>query len=255
MTPSFGRSLRRRGVDFLLISGQATVLHGAATFSEDIDLWVRPTAGNLRRLRLALMDLKARVHKLTPPLTVRNALKGHGFHYVIPGRAPVYLDVMGRPPRVSSYLACKVRAKPLRTPMGPMAVMGIEDLVEIKKTRRLGDYDVISALVRIRLQGASPTTRTLLRWALLNAFSEEDLGTLVRRHPRAAAIASGLRRPALRRIRDPGACRRAIALEIARLQSRDLAYWKPVLAELRRFRSQGKLLTEGVRVDERVIPG
>jgi hypothetical protein len=253
MTPSFGRSLRRRGVDFLLISGQATVLYGAAAFSEDIDLWVRPAAENLRRLRLALMDLRARVHKLTAPLTVRNALRGHGFHYVIPSRAPIYLDVMGRPPRVSSYRACMARAQPLRTPMGPMAVMGIEDLVEIKKTRRLGDYDVISALVRIRLQAAGDApSPALLRWALLNAFSEEDLGALVRRHP---AIASGFRRPALRKVRDPGACRRAIALEIARLQSRDLAYWKPVLAELRRLRSQGKLLPEGARVDASVIPG
>src|SRR5690606_5914107 len=30
-------------VEWLLISGQATILYGAATFSEDVDLWVKPT--------------------------------------------------------------------------------------------------------------------------------------------------------------------------------------------------------------------
>lgn len=38
MIESFFRSLELRGVDYLLSSRQATVLYGAATFSEDIDL-------------------------------------------------------------------------------------------------------------------------------------------------------------------------------------------------------------------------
>ncbi len=42
---------------------------------------------------------------------------------------------------------------------------------------------------------------------------------------------------------------------LKRRQSRDLAYWKPVLAELRRFRAEGKLLLEGARVDAGVMPG
>ncbi len=48
------------GVEFLLISGQASVLYGAATFSEDIDVWVRPDPGNLARLLRALTSLRAR---------------------------------------------------------------------------------------------------------------------------------------------------------------------------------------------------
>lgn len=246
MTPSFGRSLRRRGVDFLLISGQATVLYGAATFSEDVDLWVEPSRANLRRLRLALRDLKARVYKLTPPLTPRNARMGHGFHFLIPsGRETVYLDVMGRPPRAGSFRACKARSERLRTSMGVLPVMGIEDLVEIKKTRRLGDYDVINALVRIRLEEKTRPAAALLRWALLNTFSQEDLASLLERHPRARALARTLRRQALALAGRPGACGRAIAAEVAALQQRDLKYWKPVLAEIRTFRAEGSLLPEG----------
>ena len=66
------QSFERSGVDYLLISGQAAVLYGAATFSEDIDLWVRPSSANSRRLLRALSLCGARVHKLTPPLTLRN---------------------------------------------------------------------------------------------------------------------------------------------------------------------------------------
>lgn len=52
---NFFRSLTRRGVDALLISGQATVLYGAAPFTEDVDLWVRPDAGTCARLQLGLI--------------------------------------------------------------------------------------------------------------------------------------------------------------------------------------------------------
>ena len=44
MIASFFQRLEADGVDYLLISGQATILYGAATFSEDVDIWLRPAA-------------------------------------------------------------------------------------------------------------------------------------------------------------------------------------------------------------------
>ncbi len=70
------RSFDRLGVEYLLISGQASVLYGAANFSEDVDVWVRPTAANLGRLERALAGCRARVYTLTPPLSVRNLRRG-----------------------------------------------------------------------------------------------------------------------------------------------------------------------------------
>ncbi len=46
MIANFFESLNHHPVEYLLISGQATVLYGAATFSEDIDLWLHPTEDN-----------------------------------------------------------------------------------------------------------------------------------------------------------------------------------------------------------------
>ena len=100
---SFFRNLEREGVEYILISGQAAVLYGAATFSEDFDLWVRPTSANLAALKAALVRSGARVYKLTPSLTLAHARAGHGFHFTVPDDegGSAYLDVMARPPRVA----------------------------------------------------------------------------------------------------------------------------------------------------------
>ena len=46
MIASFFQHLEAEGAKWLLVSGQATILYGAATFSEDLDLWVIPTEQN-----------------------------------------------------------------------------------------------------------------------------------------------------------------------------------------------------------------
>jgi len=57
MIANFFRSLNSYQADYLLISGQATVLYGAATFSEDIDLWIRlEDYPIISRLALAWLD-------------------------------------------------------------------------------------------------------------------------------------------------------------------------------------------------------
>jgi hypothetical protein len=118
------RSFERFRVEYLLISGQAAILHGAATFSEDVDLWIRPTPENVTRFLRGLAACQARVYKLTPALTRQNLMAGHGFHFVIPVRPlPVYLDVMGRPPRVGAYRHARRRAQVVPTPWGRIQVI------------------------------------------------------------------------------------------------------------------------------------
>ena len=111
---SFFRSLETEAVRYLLISGQASILYGAATFSEDVDLWVAPAAINIDRFIRALHRSKAVAHKLTPALTVRHSRRGHGFHFRVPspGMPEWYLDVMGQPPRVGGFSAAARRAVP-----------------------------------------------------------------------------------------------------------------------------------------------
>src|SRR5262245_35851926 len=99
------RAFEAHRVRYLVISGQASVLYGGAFFTQDLDLWVQPSPVNIGALLVALAHLKARFHNLTPPVTIRNLRRGHGFHFVIPqgSNAPLYLDIMGQPPRVNTF--------------------------------------------------------------------------------------------------------------------------------------------------------
>jgi hypothetical protein len=48
------RALREENVDYVLFGGQAVNLHGIPRFTEDVDLFVGPSAENVARLRRAL---------------------------------------------------------------------------------------------------------------------------------------------------------------------------------------------------------
>ena len=48
------RALDAEGVEFILFGGQAVNLHGIPRFTDDIDLFVRPSSENVARLRRAL---------------------------------------------------------------------------------------------------------------------------------------------------------------------------------------------------------
>jgi len=47
-----------RGVEFLLVGGQAVIAHGYPRLTKDMDLWVRPTAKNGALVLQALSDFK-----------------------------------------------------------------------------------------------------------------------------------------------------------------------------------------------------
>lgn len=228
------RSFERFGVDWLLISGQASILYGAATFSEDVDLWVSPGAANVGRLKRALSAAGAQWYKLTPPLTVRNMLAGHGFHFVVPERPlPLFLDIMGHPPRVGSFAAATATARSMKSDWGSVPVVSIEDLVEMKKTKRLSDYEVISNLAQIRLTEA-PEDRVVQRWAAKNSYRPEDRREIFSKLGRNLSLEI---------------CRRRISREIAVLQKRDARYWNARIRALRRLRRNGSLMPEGELVE------
>jgi hypothetical protein len=52
----FLSALVARRVRFLLVGGHAVAGHGEPRLSEDLDVFVEPTAANARRLREALVD-------------------------------------------------------------------------------------------------------------------------------------------------------------------------------------------------------
>ena len=227
------RSFDRFGVEYLLISGQASILYGAATFSEDVDVWIRPSVANARRLLLALAAGRGRVYKMTPPMSLRNMRFGHGFHFTLPrGSETLYLDVMAVPPRVGSFALARRRANVMRGPSGAVPVVSVADLVELKKTQRFADYDVISNLVASAVRDPA-VPRSVLAWAARNSFRPEDRAALLARIGRPATVEQ---------------CRERILADVGRLQAHDTTYWRRIVADLKRLRRSGRLIETGTPV-------
>jgi hypothetical protein len=263
MIARFFQQLEGYAVEYLLISGQATILYGAATFSEDVDLWLNPAQVQVERFCAALRACGAQYYKLTPPLTLDNMTRGHGFHYVLPSGqhgAEVYLDVMGRPPRVGSFTSAVARACWIDTDWGRIHTVGIRELVELKKTQRAEDYPIISRLVLLSLQKVqSDLTREDLTWAMDNIFSLSELRTLLQEHPAAVEGRDDLPPTlgqALGQLLDNGEITDTLEDEldawlqrrVAVLRQADRRYWRDIIADLRNLRASGGLMAEGSAV-------
>ena len=263
MIANFFQSLSDHGVAYLLISGQATVLYGAATFSEDIDLWINPTSENRDRFTDALRDCAARFYKRTPPLTVENLGRGHGFHFLLPGgnESGVFLDVMGNPPRAGSFAASLATARWMETEWGAIRTIGLKPLVELKKTQRLEDYPIISKLALAWFdQPECAKTADDLRWALQNIFTLPELRIFLAEHPEAMDLAVEHLNPAVtefgRQLLSGADVSESVERQvnewmqprIADLQQADRRYWREIIAELKSLRATAKLVAEGSAV-------
>lgn len=265
MIANFFQNLDRQGVEALLISGQATVLYGAATFSEDIDLWINPTEVNRVRFLDALHKVRARYYKLTPPFTVEHLQGGHGFHFVLPGGADgdIFLDVMGQPPRAGSFSSAAVTARKMETEWGVIPTIGIQPLVELKKTQRLEDYPIISKLALAWFDQPECTrTQADYLWALRNIFTLPELALFFTEHPAAVADAAAELNPDVgefgRQAQAGGEVPENIErrvgeyfqTRIAELLSADRLHWRDIIARLKTLRAMGTLMSE----NEPVLP-
>jgi hypothetical protein len=259
MIRNFFQSLNEHQVAYLLISGQATVLYGAATFSEDIDLWIEPGAENSRAFLKALASQGARYYKLTPPFEPAYLARGHGFHFIFGGESEeVFLDVMGMPPRVPDFQTAARSAAWMESDWGRLHTIGIKDLVELKKTQRMEDYPVISKLALEYLNQPGCLDReNSLSWAASNLFTLSSLTELFQNYRQALgalgpefpvalksfgeqALAGKQPEPGLEKAVNLWMQERAIEC-----QSRDRQYWRSIIQELRNLRASDQLQQEG----------
>lgn len=261
MIANFFQNLERHGVEQMLISGQATVLYGAATFSEDIDLWVNPTEVNRGRFLSALGDSAARFYKLTPAFTVENLERGHGFHFVLPDDGgEFFLDVMGNPPRAGAFADAAATARWMDSEWGAIHTIGIKPLVELKKTQRLEDYPVIGRLALAWLeQPECSRSEADLLWALQNIFTLPELMACFSEHPAAVPVAEKFHRELGKFGRqwlagndgDELVERRVGEFcqhRISELQLADRRHWRNIIRELKTLRAAGRLMPEGALV-------
>lgn len=203
MIKKFFLHLTHKNINYLLISGQATVLYGAATFSEDIDLWISPEPENWQRFIDCLRKSKAMIYKATPPIKSEFIQKGHAYHFEVPStkqESVWFLDAMGIVPRAGPFPVCYKNVNFYKTEWGKIATIGLRDLVQIKKTRRLEDYPIISKLVRQEYEGLR--SRGIKDedwiWILTNSFETEDILFYLKEYREARKVCNSLPRECLR---------------------------------------------------------
>jgi hypothetical protein len=226
------------------MGGQACVLYGAAEFTRDSDFCVAADGDNLRRLRAALAELRAR-RTFVPALGAAVLARGHACHFVCttPELHAWRIDVMARLRGCDQFEVLWARRRQARLPgLGTVDVLNIRDLVRAKKTQRDKDWPMIARLVvaDYLAAGARPPRERVEFW-LREARSPQLLLELVRRFRGTAqrlaaervALAAALRA-------DTAAIEQALDSEQRRERLADRAFWRPLRDELRRIWRGGR---------------
>jgi hypothetical protein len=132
------------GVEYLVVGGYAVGYHTRPRFTKDIDLWVRDTPENLRRIHDALRQFGA-------PETVLDAVsRGRSDEIVWFGVAPNRVDILRHIDGGIFDLAYP-RREQANWEGVVVSVIGIEDLIAAKRAvGREQDKLDLSALERIK---------------------------------------------------------------------------------------------------------
>ncbi len=231
------------------MGGQACIIYGAAEFSRDTDIAILAEPENLKRLRQAIAELDARVLAV-PPFEPEYLARGHAVHFecgptsVAPG---MRLDVMAVMRNVPPFDVCWARRSTLGAgELDGIEVMGLEDLVNCKKTRRDKDWPMIRVLVeRHYLDDTLEPTAERFRFWLRELRTSQLLTECVERaRTHSEAAGAVLEEMAARRAATAIAARggpaedidAALTAEEARERAADDAYWQPLIRELEALR-------------------
>jgi hypothetical protein len=146
--------LAHHGVDYLVIGGVATQVHGHRRTTMDLDLTPDPSPENLRRLGAALAELEARprdtgsadaeipvgdperlaVAAIVPPLLTR-----HG-----------QIHILKEPKGARGFDQMRERALVVDLDGSEVPIVSLDDLIRMKRAAgRPGDLDDIAALTEV----------------------------------------------------------------------------------------------------------
>lgn len=121
------RAFIEEKVDFLLVGAHALALHGVVRFSEDIDVWTRPTKENARRVFAALASFGA------PMIDVEESDFARDDVVYQIGIAPIRIDILTSISGVAFDAAWKRRVAATVDGI-PIAIIGRDDLIANKRS-------------------------------------------------------------------------------------------------------------------------
>ncbi|MFG0284448.1 MAG: hypothetical protein ACF8R7_08515 [Phycisphaerales bacterium JB039] len=148
----FVETFHRHRVDFMIIGGQAALLHGSPNVTYDTDLCYRRTEENLQRLADALHELKPTLRgapqDLPFRLDARSLALGANFTFETT-QGP--LDLLGWVEPIGTYDDLIDNAEFYDINGIPTATIALDDLIRIKQhIRRQKDVAALDELLAIR---------------------------------------------------------------------------------------------------------
>jgi len=144
----------RHQVDYVVIGGIAVIAHGHTRNTRDVDFVAAADRDNLRRLAVALRELRARIsgtdaHLLDIDVYDADTL-GNGANFTLETDAGG-LDFFNDVPGAAPYEQLRERALPIDLGGIVIRVAGLDDLVRMKQAAgRPQDIDDIAALLSPR---------------------------------------------------------------------------------------------------------
>ena len=158
------------------------------------------------------------------------------------------IDVMGRPPRVDDFRQAWRDAEKAQIGGVACKIVDVGRLVDMKKTQRDRDYEVIGRLAAQAFHYADrhPKARAALGpWLARELRSAELLLALARRWPNGRQVLRSSGRPVCDLAAEAsrgseGSIRCALDEEAEEYKRKDREYWRARLAELRGLRRRMK---------------
>jgi len=236
-------TLKKQRVKCLLIGGQACIIYGAAEFSRDSDFVILSNSENLQRLKKALDCLKAELIYV-PRLEAKYLNRGHACHFRCHRKdvKGLRIDVISKLRGCDPFDKLSERKNVISLEGGnTIDVLGLQDLVQSKKTQRDKDWLMLKRLVYndiiIRKYNA-PKGHIL--WWLEECRDPDLLIELVNKYPKLSEECL-TRRPLLKSVISSKTEKLAAELQDEELWERqkDKKYWAPLRKELETLRHNG----------------
>lgn len=233
-------TIQKYQVQALLMGGQACVFYGAAQFSKDIDFLILAEEENFEGLHAALGELNA-VRIAIPRFDPHLLDRGHAVHYrcKAAGVESLRVDVMTKLRDLPDFSELWERRTTITESDGQeIHLLSVPDLVNAKKTQRLKDWPMISALVEGHYEqhASEPNPQRIDFWLRESRTEDRLLDLAVRFPTEAAAILPARPLLSLAITPDLPRLREALDAEVRAEQEKDRIYWAPLKREMEEFR-------------------
>lgn len=154
-------TLARHEVEYVVIGGVATQVHGHRRTTMDLDVTPDPSPENLRRLGAALAELEARPEDLGPGEAELSV--GDPERLAVAAILPPLITRHGRlhilkqPKGAREFSEMRDAALVVELDGNEIAIVSLDDLIRMKRAAgRPGDLDDIAALTEVERQSRGP---------------------------------------------------------------------------------------------------